>query len=80
MTRTQKAIDALRTPDAALQRVPNTVRQSLADIIEEQREQIDKYGVALMMIREGCADPADFARETLALSSTNKSAAEGKTS
>ena len=29
-----KAISALRTPDASLARVPNTIRQSIADIIE----------------------------------------------
>lgn len=26
---------------------------------------IDKYGVALMMIAEGCADPSGFARQTI---------------
>lgn len=30
-----RAIVALRTPDASLARVPNTVRQSIADVIEE---------------------------------------------
>jgi hypothetical protein len=29
-----RAIEALRTPDAALARVPNTFRQSIADVIE----------------------------------------------
>ncbi len=32
----------------------------------DQNYQIDRYGVALMMIREGCADPAGFARRVLA--------------
>ena len=61
----QKAIRALREPDASLDRVPNTVRQSIADIIEEQRQQIDKYGLTLMMIREGCTEPAKLAGEAL---------------
>ena len=34
-TRAQKAIEALRKPDASLQRVPNTIRQSIAEVIEE---------------------------------------------
>ena len=31
----------------------------------DQNYQIDRYGVALMMIREGCADPAGLARRIL---------------
>ena len=31
----------------------------------DQNHQIDRYGVALMMIREGCADPAGLARRIL---------------
>lgn len=33
-----------------------------------QRKITDKYGLALMMIREGCAEPAKLAAETLAAS------------
>ena len=66
MTRHERAIHALRTPDASLERVPNTVRQSLADVIEDQRKIIDKYGLSLMMIGQGCADPEGFANRTLA--------------
>jgi hypothetical protein len=33
--------------------------------IQEMQRKLDKYGLVLMMIREGCADPAKFARETL---------------
>jgi hypothetical protein len=66
MTRHEKAIHALRTPDASLQRVPNTVRQSLADVIEDQQKVIDKYGLALMMIGQGCADSEGVANKTLA--------------
>lgn len=64
-TNAMKAVEALRTPDASLSRVPNTVRQSIADVIEAQKRQIDRYGLALMMIREGCDDPGKFAGETL---------------
>ena len=31
----------------------------------EQNYQLDRYGVALMMIREGCSDPAGLARRIL---------------
>lgn len=31
----------------------------------DQNHQIDRYGVALMMIREGCADPSGLARRIL---------------
>jgi hypothetical protein len=60
-----KAVDALRTPDASLRAVANTVRQSIADVIEAQKGKIDRYALALMMIREGCADVRHFAGETL---------------
>lgn len=63
--RTKRTIDALRTPDASLKTCPNTVRQSIADVIEDLQKQVDKYGLALMMIREGCADPRGFAAEIL---------------
>lgn len=66
MSRASRAIEALRKPDASLQTVPNTVRQSIAEVIEDTTHQLDRYGVALMMIREGCADPADLARKILA--------------
>jgi hypothetical protein len=32
---------------------------------KERQRQIDRYGVALMMIAEGCADPQQFARKVL---------------
>ena len=37
----------------------------LEDMIENQRKQIDRYGLALMMIREGCADPQAVAAKAL---------------
>jgi hypothetical protein len=60
-----KAIEALRAPDASLKAVANTVRQSIADVIEAQKRLIDRYGLALMMIREGCENPQQFAAKTL---------------
>jgi hypothetical protein len=43
--RAARAIAALREPDASLARVSNTVRQSIADVIEEQRAEIDGFRV-----------------------------------
>lgn len=60
-----KAVEALRTPDASMRTVANTVRQSIADVIEAQKRVIDRYGLSLMMIREGAAEPSKIARETL---------------
>lgn len=65
-SKAMKAVDVLRTPDASMAAVANTVRQSIADIIEAQKRKIDRYGLALMMIREGCEDAKGFAAETLA--------------
>ena len=36
----EKAVVALRTPDASLSRVPNVVRQSMADVIQRQIDEI----------------------------------------
>lgn len=33
--------------------------------IDAERTNNDRYRLALMMIREGCADPSDFAARTL---------------
>ncbi len=41
-------------------------RREFRAAYREQKKQTDKYGVALMMIREGCADPAKVAAEVLA--------------
>lgn len=38
--RVQKTVVALRTPDPSISRVPNTVRQAMADVIEEQRDNL----------------------------------------
>lgn len=64
-TRAMRSVVALRTPDASLRTVPNTVRQSIADVIEEQDQKLDRYGLALMMIREGCENPRDVAARAL---------------
>lgn len=37
----KRAVEALRTPDASLSAAPNTVRQSIADVIEEQQARIE---------------------------------------
>jgi hypothetical protein len=36
------------------------------DLRTPAEKQIDAYGLALMMIREGCANPAEVARKALA--------------
>jgi hypothetical protein len=40
--------------------------EAAMDLRTPAERQLDKYGVALMMIREGCANPADVARRVLA--------------
>lgn len=60
-----RAVVALREPDASLRAVANTVRQSIADVIETQEHHLDRYGLALMMIREGCEDPRGVAEKAL---------------
>lgn len=65
MSKVAKAIHALRTPDASLARVPNTVRQSIADVMEQQQEMVDRYGVALMMIKEGADNHKEIAARAL---------------
>jgi hypothetical protein len=49
-------VEALASPIDHAHRQPGWV---------DQNHQIDRYGVALMMIREGCADPAGLARRIL---------------
>jgi uncharacterized protein with ATP-grasp and redox domains len=50
MTRAERAIKALRAPDASLSRVANTVRQSLAEVIEETEARALKAEAALREI------------------------------
>jgi hypothetical protein len=50
MTRAERAIKALRAPDASLSRVANTVRQSLAEVIEETEARAIKAEAALREI------------------------------
>jgi len=64
--RAKRAIEALRTPDASLARVPNTIRQSIAEVIEGTCKQVDRYGLALMFIREGAECPKKIAGDALA--------------
>ena len=45
-----RAITALREPDYSLARVPNTIRQSIAEVIEDQRTAIERaYGILWRM-------------------------------
>lgn len=48
--RAQRAISALREPDRSLDCVPNTVRQSIADVIEELAQTLGHYWTAMDMI------------------------------
>lgn len=41
-------------------------RREFRAAFRQQKKRADKFGLALMMIREGCADPAGFAAEILA--------------
>lgn len=44
--RALRAIAALRDPDHSLSRVPNTIRQSIAEIIEDQQTTLERaYGI-----------------------------------
>ena len=45
-TRALRAIATLREPDYTLARVPNTIRQSIAEVIEDQQTTIERaYGI-----------------------------------
>lgn len=41
-------------------------RQDFRQAYRDQKKQTDAYGVVLLMIREGCADPKKVAAEILA--------------
>lgn len=48
--RASRAIDALRKPDASLSHVPNTIRQSIAEVIEDQQTNLERaYGILWRM-------------------------------
>lgn len=50
MSRAARAIAALRTPDYTLSRVPNSVRQSIAEVIEDQQAALERaYGILWRM-------------------------------
>jgi hypothetical protein len=42
------------------------LREAAMGLRTPAERQLDAYGLALMMIREGCANPADVARKALA--------------
>lgn len=49
-TRAESAIHALREPDYTLTRVPNTIRQSIAEVIEDQATALERaYGILWRM-------------------------------
>lgn len=49
-TRAERAIKALRDPDRSLATVPNTVRQSIAEVIEDQTTALERaYGTLWRM-------------------------------
>jgi hypothetical protein len=49
-TRAERAIEALREPDHSLARVPNTIRQSIAEVIEDQAAALERaYGILWRM-------------------------------
>lgn len=49
-TRAERAIEALRKPDYTLARVPNTIRQSIAEVIEDQAAALERaYGILWRM-------------------------------
>jgi hypothetical protein len=46
----ERAIEALRNPDPSLAHVVNTVRQSLAEVVEDQQNRIEELEAALQRI------------------------------
>jgi hypothetical protein len=50
----ERAIEALRNPDPSLAHVVNTVRQSLAEVVEDQQNRIEALEAALANERERC--------------------------
>ena len=64
MSITERAIESLRTPDAAFVRVPNTIRQSLADIIEKLAADLAAYQ---LIAKDQRMQATMFAKEALKL-------------
>lgn len=49
-TKAERAIEALRKPDYTLARVPNIIRQSIAEVIEDQAAALERaYGILWRM-------------------------------
>jgi phage shock protein A len=51
-TRVERAIEALRKPDHSLANVANTVRQALAEVIEDQQARIEALEATLRAVLE----------------------------
>lgn len=69
LTQLQAENEALTKANAMAAEGRRQFRQSYRDIRDEMKAlkyRADKMGLALMMIREGCAEPAKFAGEQLA--------------
>lgn len=45
--REARTVKALRDPDPSMSKVPNTIRQAIADVIEEQRAEIGQLRAAM---------------------------------
>jgi hypothetical protein len=64
-TAANSAIAALRTPNASLVRVPNTIRQSIADVIENLMAENAGLRDVLSKVRsEGICAGAEYVRST----------------
>jgi len=66
--RAKRAIEALRKPDASLARVVNTVRQSIAEVIEHQQILIDVQAdriEALEAALATCRELREYDRKTI---------------
>ena len=86
--RAERSVNALRTPDASLQRVPNTVRQSIADVIEELLVPMPSAAQAPSMREaledvsnwlEGCLTCKTWAWDGLQREAAEQALAEAKT-
>lgn len=64
--RATQAIRILADPDPAVAQLPPSVRQPIINTLEQLNDAVDAYGVALMMIAHGGADPKSIAVDALA--------------
>ena len=62
----KQAIKSLVEPDPAFEATSPFARQPIINVIEQLSGAVDDYGVALMMIAYGSADPKSTAVDALA--------------